>query len=94
MDSSLQRQILIDSFSPSRIVVFPVEGGAVLTGRNGRGKTSLLQLIPVLYGESPNRLVGTEATDGSNTLNLVSFHQIISSVAMARESAASPSLPE
>jgi len=86
----LQRLILIDSFSPSRIVVFPVEGGAVLTGRNGRGKTSLLRLIPVSYGESPNRLVGTEATDGSNALNLVIFHQ--SSVAMARGSAASPSL--
>ena len=45
MDFSLQRLILIDSFSPGRIVVFPVESGAVLTGRNGRGKTSDLQLI-------------------------------------------------
>ncbi len=58
----LVRLILIDSFSPNRIVLFPVDGGAVLTGRNGRGKTSLLQLIPVFYGESPNRLVATETT--------------------------------
>jgi len=38
MDFQLQRLILIDSFSPGRVVIFPLEGGAVLTGRNGRGK--------------------------------------------------------
>jgi hypothetical protein len=37
-----------------------MEGGAVLTGRNGRGKTTLLQLVPIFYGENPARIVGTE----------------------------------
>ena len=31
MDFQLQRLILIDSFSPGRVVIFPLEGGAVLT---------------------------------------------------------------
>jgi len=60
MDYRLQRLILIDSYSPGRVVEFPLEGGAVLTGRNGRGKTTLLQLVPIFYGENPTRIVGTE----------------------------------
>ncbi len=49
MDYRLLRLILIDSYSPGRVVEFPLEGGAVLTGRNGRGKTTLLQLLPIFY---------------------------------------------
>ena len=60
MDYKLCRLILIDSYSPGRVVEFPLEGGAVLTGRNGRGKTTLLQLVPIFYGENPTRIVGTE----------------------------------
>ncbi|WP_295443361.1 ATP-binding protein [uncultured Thiodictyon sp.] len=60
MDYRLLRLILIDSYSPGRVVEFPLEGGAVLTGRNGRGKTTLLQLLPIFYGENPTRIVGTE----------------------------------
>lgn len=60
MDYQLQRLILIDSYSPGRVVEFPMDGGAVLTGRNGRGKTTLLQLVPIFYGENPTRIVGTE----------------------------------
>jgi hypothetical protein len=59
-DYRLCRLILIDSYSPGRVVEFPVDGGAVLTGRNGRGKTTLLQLVPIFYGENPARIVGTE----------------------------------
>ena len=70
MDFQLQRLILIDSFSPGRVVIFPLEGGAVLTGRNGRGKTSLLQLLPVFFGENPNRIVGTE----TNRLNFAGYY--------------------
>lgn len=60
MDFQLLRLILIDSYSPGRVVEFPLDGGAVLTGRNGRGKTTLLQLLPIFYGENPARIVGTE----------------------------------
>jgi hypothetical protein len=60
MDYRLLRLILIDSYSSGRVVELPLEGGAVLTGRNGRGKTTLLQLVPIFYGENPTRIVGTE----------------------------------
>ena len=70
MDFQLLRLILIDSYSPGRVVIFPLEGGAVLTGRNGRGKTSLLQLLPVFFGENPNRIVGTE----TNRLNFAGYY--------------------
>jgi hypothetical protein len=52
-DYRLCRLILIDSYSPGRVVEFPVDGGAVLTGRNGRGKTTLLQLVPVTARKHP-----------------------------------------
>ena len=58
---ALLRLVLIDSLSAGRIVELPLAGGAVLTGRNGRGKTSLLQLLLLFYGESPNRIVTAEA---------------------------------
>ena len=70
MDFQLQRLILIDSFSTGRVVIFPLDDGAVLTGRNGRGKTSLLQLLPVFFGENPNRIVGTE----TNRLNFAGYY--------------------
>ncbi len=70
MDFRLLRLILIDSYSPGRVVEFPVVGGAVLTGRNGRGKTSLLQLVPIFYGENPARIVGTE----TNRLNFNGYY--------------------
>ena len=57
----LLRLVLIDSLSPGRIIELPLEGGTVLTGRNGRGKTSLLQLLLLFYGESPNKIVIAEA---------------------------------
>ncbi|HUV71169.1 MAG TPA: ATP-binding protein [Terracidiphilus sp.] len=70
MDFELQRLILIDSYSPGRVVVFPLGGGVVLTGRNGSGKTSLLQLLPVFFGENPNRIAGTE----TNRLNFAGYY--------------------
>lgn len=62
---SLKRLILIDSLAAGRIVEMPLDGGAVLTGRNGRGKTSMLQLLLLFFGESPNRLVSAESGRGS-----------------------------
>ncbi|WP_339080616.1 ATP-binding protein [Pseudomonas sp. TMP9] len=38
-----------------------LDGGAVLTGINGRGKTSYLQLLPLFYGESPSEIVKVNA---------------------------------
>jgi len=70
MDYKLLRLILIDSYSAGRVVAFPLEGGAVLTGRNGRGKTTLLQLVPIFYGENPTRIVGTE----TNRLDFNAFY--------------------
>lgn len=58
---ALLRLVPIDSLSAGRVVELPLAGGAVLTGRNGRGKTSLLQLLLLFYGESPNRIVTAEA---------------------------------
>ncbi|MBD8615025.1 ATP-binding protein [Pseudomonas putida] len=53
----LLRVILVDGISPGKIVNFELQGGAVLTGDNGRGKTSYLNLIPMFYGANPNSLV-------------------------------------
>jgi lambda repressor-like predicted transcriptional regulator len=70
MDYRLLKLILIDSYSPGRVVELPVDGGAVLTGRNGRGKTTLLQLIPIFYGEHPTKIVATE----TNRLDFNNFY--------------------
>lgn len=54
---ALKRLILIDSYTEGRITELPLAGGTAITGRNGRGKTSLLRLIPAFYGERPDRIV-------------------------------------
>ncbi len=61
LGSRLLRLILVDSLSPGRIVEMYLNGGAVLTGVNGRGKTSYLQLLPLFYGESPSDIVKVNA---------------------------------
>ena len=43
--AELLKVILIDSVVPGRIVEMPISGGTVLTGKNGSGKTTFLQLI-------------------------------------------------
>lgn len=53
----LLRIFVVDSLSQGRIVEMRVDGGTVLTGTNGKGKTSLLQLIPFFYGTNPNKIV-------------------------------------
>ncbi|HNI00683.1 MAG TPA: ATP-binding protein, partial [Rhodocyclaceae bacterium] len=69
-DFALLRLILIDAWSPGRIVELPLVGGTVLTGRNGRGKTSLLQLLPLFYGERPSAIASAEA----NRLGFVAYY--------------------
>lgn len=70
MQFALLRLILIDAWSPGRIVELPLAGGTVLTGRNGRGKTSLLQLLPLFYGERPSAIASAEA----NRLGFVAYY--------------------
>ena len=58
----LLRVISIDSYSPGGEIILKVDGGAILTGENGAGKTSLIRLIPVFFGELPRRIsVGTQS---------------------------------
>lgn len=61
LGARLLRLVLVDSLSPGRIVEMCLDGGAVLTGINGRGKTSYLQLLPLFYGESPSDIVKVNA---------------------------------
>lgn len=53
----INRVFLIDSLAKGRITELVTDGGAVITGRNGRGKTSMLQFLPLFYGVNPNKLV-------------------------------------
>jgi hypothetical protein len=54
---ALLRLILIDAYRKGAITELRLDGHTSLTGANGVGKTSLLRLIPLFYGESPNKLV-------------------------------------
>lgn len=66
----LRRVILIDSYTEGRITELPLAGGTAITGRNGRGKTTLLRLIPAFYGALPNRIV----KPASNRKNFVPYY--------------------
>lgn len=58
----LLRLILLDSYSPGGEAIIDLSDGAILTGDNGAGKTSLLSLIPIFYGENPS-----QCTSGSSS---------------------------
>lgn len=66
----LSRLILIDSYTPGRISELPLVGGTAITGRNGRGKTTLLQLNSAFWGERPDRIVRAV----SNKLNFSRYY--------------------
>lgn len=61
-DFRLLRLILLDSYSPGGEAIIDLSDGAILTGDNGTGKTSLLNLIPIFYGENPG-----QCTSGSSS---------------------------
>lgn len=67
-DFKLLRLILIDSYSPGGEVIIDLDNGAILTGDNGAGKTSILSLIPIFYGENPGRC--TTGTDSFSNFYL------------------------
>lgn len=54
---SLRKLIVIDSYAASRIREVRLDGHVHVSGRNGRGKTTLIRLIPLFYGEQPSRIV-------------------------------------
>jgi len=57
----LLRMILLDSYSPGGEAIIVLRNGAIMTGENGSGKTSLIRLVPIFFGENPGRVnVGTE----------------------------------
>ena len=58
------RLILIDSHKPGTLQEVRLDGPTNLNGVNGAGKTSLLRLIPLFFGESPNRLVPKKPQPG------------------------------
>lgn len=61
-DFRLLRLILLDSYSPGGEAIIDLSDGAIVTGDNGAGKTSLLNLIPIFYGENPG-----QCTSGSSS---------------------------
>ncbi|GAA4650963.1 ATP-binding protein [Kistimonas scapharcae] len=56
---------LCNSYIRGKIVEILVDDHTNLSGGNGKGKTSALQLIPCFYGHSPEKLVSTAAGKSS-----------------------------
>ena len=54
---SLNRLILIDSYKAGTVQEIRLDGHTNLNGVNDAGKTTLLRLIPLFFGERPGRLV-------------------------------------
>lgn len=56
-DYQLLRIIVIDSYCKGKKVELKLDGHVSLNGANGAGKTTLLRLIPIFFGENPNRVI-------------------------------------
>lgn len=56
----LIRLILIDSYSRNRTVEINLDGHISLTGENASGKTTLLRLLPIFFGEAPSRVIQSD----------------------------------
>lgn len=52
----LKRILLIDSFIAGKRLPLMVDGHATVNGRNGSGKSSLLKLLRIFYGEEPRQV--------------------------------------
>src|SRR5574338_450689 len=53
----LLRLVLLDSYRASSAIEVRLDGHTSFNGANGAGKTSLIRLIPLFYGESPGKIV-------------------------------------
>ena len=84
--SNLRKLILVDSFAASRIRELRLDGHVHVSGRNGRGKTTLIRLIPLFYGEQPSRIVRA-AGSVVRTLKDFMFSRSTSYVAFEYENA-------
>ncbi|MBL1319701.1 MAG: ATP-binding protein [Methylophaga sp.] len=56
INSGLTRIILIDSYLPGKRYIIDLHGQTNITGDNGLGKTSLIKLPVIFYGERPTKL--------------------------------------
>jgi hypothetical protein len=54
---SLKRLVLLNSYRKGKKVEVRLDGHTSFNGGNAAGKTSLLRILPLFYGESPNKLV-------------------------------------
>lgn len=63
-DFYLTRLVLLDSYAAGGEAIIDLADGAILTGENASGKTSLLSLLPLFYGENPRR-----CTTGSSSFS-------------------------
>jgi hypothetical protein len=63
MKYGLTRLVLIDSYLPGRVYEICLNGHTNILGNNASGKTSLIKLIVMFYGESPLALGIKEVTN-------------------------------
>lgn len=56
----LTRLILIDSYARGKTVEIDLAGHTALTGENASGKTTLLRLFPLFFGEAPSRIIQSD----------------------------------
>jgi hypothetical protein len=61
----LLRLVLIDSYARNKTVEVNLDGHLTLTGENGGGKTTLLRLLPIFFGESPSRVIQSDDNNHS-----------------------------
>ena len=59
-DFRLTRMILIDSYARGKTVEIDLAGHTALTGENASGKTTLLRLFPLFFGEAPSRVIQSD----------------------------------
>ena len=59
-DFRLTRLILIDSYARGKTVEVDLSGHTALTGENASGKTTLLRLFPLFFGEAPSRIIQSD----------------------------------